>query len=231
MKDDMSQNICPNCGGKLEEGKSFCPACGKLLKADSAPAKQGNLRDVVIIMGALVIIFVAYLIFSQKPEQTKPPMPTSSEEMAANKDFKHPPISGMAGGAYPEYDKVIASLPTGYDSLVQLGNHFMDNQVFPLAIECYQRAIKLDSLNPDVITDLGASYYAMGDVDKAVAQFQKAIAINPNHAIALFNLGISYRGQNDFDKAKYYWGKYLEVAPNSPLSDTVKKYISDMDLK
>ncbi len=200
----------------------FCPACGNELTQTDVQKKQGNLRDVAIILGALAVLFIGYLIISKAPEAPKPP-----EEAGANKDFKHPPISGMPNGTEAEYDRLIAGLPSSYDSLVQLGNHFMDNQVFPLAIECYGRALKLDSTNPDVITDLGASYHAMGKVDSAIALFQKAIALKPDHQIALFNLGISYRGENNNEMAKFYWKKYLELAPNSPLADTVKKFLAE----
>jgi len=222
----MSQNICPKCGGKIEARDGFCPACGNEISQNETLKKRNNLSDVAIILGALTVLFVGYLLLSKSPELPKPPQDANAE-----KDFKHPAISGMPAGTEAEYDRIIAGLPASHDSLVQLGNHFMDNQVFPLAIECYQRAIKLDPAIPAVITDLGASYHAMGQVEKAIAMFEKAIALKPDHPIALFNLGISYRGQNNLEKANYYWKKYLEVAPDSPLADTVKKYLAEQSAK
>lgn len=210
----------------MEMEKGFCPACGNEFTLNDIVKRKSNLRDIIIIFAALTVLFIGYLFLSRSPK-----LPEPSQDMNVSEDFKHPAISGMPADMEAEYDRIIANLPDRYDSLVQLGNHFMDIQIFPLAIECYQRAIEFDSINPDVLTDLGASYHAMGQVNKAIAMFEKAIALKPNHPIALFNLGISYRGQDNLEKAKYYWKKYLEVAPDSPLADTVKKYLAEQNKK
>ncbi len=219
----MNISYCPSCGGKVDAGKPYCLGCGFKLSDDTKSvslSKKNNLRDIAIILGSLVIFIVGFFAISKSPQM--PRMQTQDDQ------FQHPSIAGVQPGTANDFDKVISQLPKGYDSLIQNGNHFMDNQVFSLAIECYNRALAIKSNDPNVITDLGACYHTMGDNQKAIESFEKAISVSPDHPVAHFNLGIVYRGMDNTEKAKYYWKKYLELDPQSPIADSIKKYISLM---
>jgi len=223
----MEINFCPSCGAKVTPGSKFCSGCGAQFDTtwkEKSPARKNPLRDTLLLVGGLVVLVAAYLIFGPKAKKPEP-MPQSQEQ------FEHPPIQGMPQVASTDMDQIIASLPNNYDSLVQMGNHFMDNQVFPLAIECYGRAIKLQATDPNVITDLGACYFYLEKDDSAIQMFEKALALNPNHPIAHFNLGIVYRGMGNFDKAREYWNRFIQLDPKSPIVDTVKRLIGEMGEK
>jgi tetratricopeptide (TPR) repeat protein len=221
----MSNNFCPSCGGPVKPESNFCPACGTAL---SGSKKSDNSRkstfstQFLILIGIIVVAAAAYLIFV--------PQRLSQPQKAAEEDFRHPQIPGMPAGTQAEFDKIVANLPKTYDSLVELGNHFMDNQVFPLAIECYARAINLNSTDANIHTDLGACYHSTGKNQEAIDSFEKAISLDPKHAIAHFNLGIVYRGMNDKEKARFYWNKFLELNPKSPLVDSVRAYLKALEV-
>ncbi|SYZ74080.1 hypothetical protein TRIP_C60350 [Candidatus Zixiibacteriota bacterium] len=223
-------NTCPSCGGKLTPDASFCPSCGAELKgsAESRPRKKsGNWREPAIIAGAIIILSVIYIaFFSGEKKEPVPP-----EQAANQENFQHPQIPGLPAGTQPDYNQIVANLPKSYDSLVQVGNHFMDNQVFALAIECYTRALAIDSSNPDIYTDLGACYYSTEQDQKALDAFQKAITLDPRHAVAHFNMGIVYRSMNNIEKTKEFWNKFLILEPQSPIADSVRKYLAEMDKK
>ncbi|MBI3670691.1 MAG: tetratricopeptide repeat protein, partial [Acidobacteria bacterium] len=80
--------------------------------------------------------------------------------------------------------------PKNADTLVQLGNLYYDNHVYPQAIEYYTRALELRPNDPNVRTDLGTAFWYSGFAEKAVAEYQKSLAANPTHANTLFNVGV-----------------------------------------
>jgi cytochrome c-type biogenesis protein CcmH/NrfG len=212
----MNNMVCPYCGGKLLSGKSFCPGCGATLQESSTRSiKKGALGDLTILFGLAAVVLVGFSLFSPSPD-LRQPQPS---------EFNHPPISGAPKGAEAELQKVISGLPTDVDSLIMMGNHFMDNRIYPMAIECYRRALRIDSANANVLTDLGACYHASGASDKAIESFERAIAAEPNHSAAHFNLGVVYHGLNNPQMAKYYWEKFIELEPQSPMADTIRKFI------
>jgi tetratricopeptide (TPR) repeat protein len=165
---------------------------------------------------SLIVFGAGFLIFSKKP-------------VSAEREFTHPDIPGMPPGQSPDMEKILATLPGDYDELVNLGNHYMDNGIYALAIECYRRALAIDSTDPNVMVDLGACSHAVGNLAEAIAFFKKALQLDPDHAIAHFNLGIAYTGLGEMNEARKHWKKYVEIAPESPLADTVRKYIENLD--
>jgi tetratricopeptide (TPR) repeat protein len=69
------------------------------------------------------------------------------------------------------------------------------------AIECYQKAIKLDPKIAEAHNNLGLVLHGKGKVDEAIACFQKAIALAPKDANAHNNLGFALQGKGNVDKA------------------------------
>ena len=120
----------------------------------------------------------------------------------------------------------LKSNPSDFDTLAKLGNVYYDSQVYPQAIDYYEKALAVQPNNPDVRTDLGTAYWYVGDPDKAIASFQKALAIRPNHPETLFNLGIvMWQGKKDPKGAVVAWEKLLQANPDSPQKDQVKTLI------
>ncbi len=107
--------------------------------------------------------------------------------------------------------------PKNADTLVQLGNLYYDNRVYPQAIEYYTRALELRPNDPNVRTDLGTAFWYSGFAEKAVAEYQKSLAANPTHDHTLFNLGVvRSEGLKDYPGAIAAWEKLLSTNPNYP---------------
>lgn len=172
-------------------------------------------RDTILIIAVIVVFVAAYFIFQDKPEQK-------------STGFEHPEVPGMTLGSTPEMDKIISELPNDYTELVELGNNYMDQGMYALAIECYQRGLAIDSTDPNVIIDLGACYHAAGSGEKAIGLFEKALAIKPDHVIGHFNSGIVYRQLGNFEMAKRHWEKVIELDPGTPLADTSQGFIDHL---
>ncbi len=202
----MTEQQCPKCGAPRQPQHLFCPSCGfsyeKKKKSVKPVAKSGKnpVREIVIIAVAVILTAVVYAA-----------------------------VSSMMHGGKPEAAKpeTMAGKPMLQD-LVQAGNDYMDHQVWDKAIAQYEQALMLDTLQPDVMVDLGACYHAIGENEKAAFQFQRALKQNPRHQIALFNLGIVAMTIGDTAGARSWWTKYLAVGTDSQQVKMVREQLSKL---
>jgi len=138
------------------------------------------------------------------PQQT--PTPAQMQKMADTQ-------------AAPVIEQLKAD-PNNAGLLENVGNVYYDAQIFPTAIEYYQRALKADPKNTGVRTDMATAYWYSGDADTAIAEFQKSLAYEPTKPNTLFNLGIvEWQGKMDIDKAVATWQKLLDTNPNYEAKD------------
>ena len=171
-------------------------------------------KDTFIIVGVLLIVAVAYFVINQ-PEKAP-----EVEEIT----HSHPEVPGMDGSVMT----AMASLPTDYEALIQVGNQTMDEGNYPIAAEAYKRALAIKGENPDVRTDYGACLHGMGLEIRALEEFRTVLKDHPNHPIAIFNMGIVYYNEQLTDSAKVYWEKYLALEPESNIANTVRQYLEQM---
>jgi cytochrome c-type biogenesis protein CcmH/NrfG len=109
----------------------------------------------------------------------------------------------------------LKSDPANADLLASVGNVYYDTQLFPTAIDYYQRSLKAQPANAGVRTDMATAYWYTGDADTAITEFKKALTYEPNKANALFNLGIvEWQGKMDINDAVATWQKLLNTNPN-----------------
>jgi len=221
----MSQRKCPDCSTVVPAGAKFCPDCGAPLtsapvkdspKKDEAKKSHGA-RDTIIIVAALVVIVGTFYFFSDKEEPPQPP----SQQQAMTDDVH-------GGMSMDEMMANLGNIPEDFNGLVQAGNKFMDNGQFPLAAECYKRALVLHPEVNDVRVDFGACLHFMGLDSRALEEFYRVTKEQPDHPIANFNLGIVYYGMNQMDSAKFYWDHYLKLEPNGKAADQARNYLQQM---
>jgi tetratricopeptide (TPR) repeat protein len=108
----------------------------------------------------------------------------------------------------------------------ELANLYYDSQKYPNATTYYEKGLKVEPKNYDAMTDLGASYYAQKQNDKALAIFLQVTQEKPDQAMAWFNLGIVYQAKNDTPDMKYAWERYLAIQPTGNLADQVRSQLS-----
>jgi len=215
---DKEKIVCPTCGGALKNGISYCSGCGTELSKEKDRAKgvRGGKSNAVVITGFVVLFGLLYLALAIKPEKATAG-DTRRQQAAMPEDMG-------------QYKAMLDQLPEEYDKLVLMGNKLMDEGSYHLAVEAYKKALAIDSTDPNVITDMGACYHALGSAEKAAQLFEKAVVLNPGHAIAYFNLGIVYRDLNNLEKTRQHWGRLIELYPDEPIADTVKKYLERLDI-
>ncbi|HET7824338.1 MAG TPA: tetratricopeptide repeat protein [Anaeromyxobacter sp.] len=124
---------------------------------------------------------------------------------------------------------IVARDPRNVQAWVQLGNDYFDTRQAQKAIEAYGRALELKPNDPNVLTDQGVMYRALGQYDKAIDDFQKANKADPSHIQSLFNMGVVYAHDlKDPKKATVAWNKVIQLAPTSEQAAQARQGIDEL---
>jgi tetratricopeptide (TPR) repeat protein len=78
----------------------------------------------------------------------------------------------------------------------------------------FERTTKLNERFAEGYNNLGTTYFAENQYEKAVSEYRKALAIEPNSASINANLGYAYFAQNQFPQALQAFEKALSIDPN-----------------
>ncbi len=152
------------------------------------------------------------------------------------------PSAGMGQGQQqptPEQMKAMAdkqaaplieqlkSKPNDPALLAQIGNTYFDTQIYPVAIDYYQKALAVEPKNVAVRTDLATAMFYSNDTDHAIAEFDRALKDDPKNSNALFNRGIvKWQGKMDIKGAVADWELLLKENPNYEQADKVREYLA-----
>jgi cytochrome c-type biogenesis protein CcmH/NrfG len=171
----------------------------------------GMKRDAIAfaLSGTLFGLLVGWIIGSQ---------------WAASRSLPAPPAAASASTTTPTLDTERAAAlerqanaePTNAAPRAQLAELYFDAERFDQAVPWYEAALKLDSANADVSTNLALAYFATSQIDRALAQIDRSLAIDPQNVKALFTQGVvRARGKQDLAGAAQSWERVVAVAPNS----------------
>jgi cytochrome c-type biogenesis protein CcmH/NrfG len=164
---------------------------------------------------------------SQSPATTVTEAARSSapDTGSANAEPQTPSPAEMQKMADTQAAPLIEKLktePNNAGLLANVGNLYYDAQIYPTAIDYYQRALKVEPSNTGIRTDMATAYWYIGNADAAITEFQKSLSYEPNKANTLVNLGIvEWQGKMDINKAVATWQKLLDTNPNYEGKDKV----------
>lgn len=214
----MTNNICSSCQKEIPAGAKFCANCGaKIGKSDTSSKKvisgKSHGKDIIVIVGILFIISVGYFFLRDNPN---PKITQGSTKISGHENVEG---MGQAMG-------MLGNLPEDFDALISMGNQFMDEGNYPVATECYKRALAINPESSDVRVDYGACLHGMGLPKRALEEFQAVLNKHPDHNIAHFNIGIVFSEINKTDSAIVYWKKYLEIDPNGIVATKAAQLIN-----
>jgi cytochrome c-type biogenesis protein CcmH/NrfG len=158
-------------------------------------------------------------IFIGSRQTTPPPGPPAA--MAPPGAFGSPPAMPQGvGGGEDKVARINVALqvvqrdPKNAAAWVQLGNDYFDTNQHQKSIDAYARALELQPNNPDVLTDQGVMYRAVGKFDEAIAVFEKAQQAAPTHMQSLLNMAVVY--DNDLKKPEKAVAVLEKVAKADP---------------
>ena len=112
------------------------------------------------------------------------------------------------------YTKLTQMYPNDERGQTLLGNHYFGQQDYVKAIECYNKAVKI---NPDFsqpYNQLGYAHRFLSQFDQAEKAFQKYIALIPDDPNPYDSYAELQMKMGNFDKSITYYKKALEHNPN-----------------
>ena len=125
----------------------------------------------------------------------------------------HPPLE--VAEIIQNYEQRAGQNPNDAQIPLRLANYLYDKHYFNLAIQWYQRCLRLDPKNINARTDLGTSYFYTGQPQQAVTEYKKVLAINPHHQATLFNMiVVNLEGTHNLHAANQYWMELDKLNPN-----------------
>ena len=104
------------------------------------------------------------------------------------------------------------------------GNLLVQEQKFAEALECYSKAIELDSNDPILYSNRSLMHSNLNEFESALIDADKAIEINPNYSKAYLRRGKALEGLGRNEEALNTYHSGLEKDNNNvQLMDAIKK--------
>jgi len=94
----------------------------------------------------------------------------------------------------------------GYISLRQI-------PIWRDTVSLWARAVETSPEVPMTHANLGAAYYARGEVDRAIELYYVALAMKPGYGDALYDLGVAYEAKGEKTKAAELYRRVIELHP------------------
>src|SRR5271166_2443590 len=102
--------------------------------------------------------------------------------------------------------------------LNEAGVRALTNNNFQLAVDLFQRVVKLEPQHKSAWNNLGRAYFALNQYDQAIAALKRQIEINPYDQYAYNNLGLAYEAELRYDEAAKQFQKQIEINPLDPFA-------------
>lgn len=81
------------------------------------------------------------------------------------------------------------------------GIAYCDLSEYKKAVYCFERALELDSLNPDVWYNKGIAHSYLGNYKEAIGSYTKVLEIDPKYDNAWINRGIIHDTIGEYEEA------------------------------
>ena len=190
-----------------------------------------NKDNLLYALAGLLLGFVSGFLMKEVMDVYQPPrrppgavLPGDAPAAEAGVPPGGAPAGGVQAGAagQPPMEEIlrlrdhVAKNPDDADAVIRLANLNFDIQNWARARELYEQYLKLRPGEPDVLSDLGVTYFEMGDAQGAVALFDRAQALSPDHWQSRFNEVFVRAAVEDFAGAEAVIGELQRLQPNNP---------------
>ena len=118
----------------------------------------------------------------------------------------------MNAEAEGEYLRAVALEPSNSDFQTRLCVNYSEWNKLDKAVECYNRAIKLDKHHV-LYMSLGNVYQRQGKLDEAIVAYKKSIELKPTFTHSLYELAGAYFKKGQYEDAIEPLQKLLQIEP------------------
>ena len=158
-----------------------------------------------LILGLIVGLIIGYVLAER---QAVPPAkavrlglsPQAAAQQGDELPDGHPPVDGASGAdvqrlrqQVAEIEGLLATSPNDAGLMAALGNVYFDASRWPDARDWYEKALRISSGDPNILTDLAVVYRNLGDFQRSIELLDQAIAIDSDHWQAWYNKVVVYQ--------------------------------------
>ena len=118
------------------------------------------------LSGAVFGVLVGWILGTQQPGRPAASAPPAAA--ARQQGGQSAPAVDTERAA--DLERQAGAKPADIGVRTELANLYFDARRFDLAIPWYEAALKLDSKNVNLSTDLAVSYYSTNEIDRALKQ-------------------------------------------------------------
>ena len=95
----------------------------------------------------------------------------------------------------------------------QKGVSFQQRGVYDCAVQEYDKALKIEPDNVDILLNCGAACLQRGWVEKSINLLVRALEINPDNTLALYNIGKAFLYAEDYESALEVFKRLNALTP------------------
>lgn len=93
------------------------------------------------------------------------------------------------------------------------GDQYLKQQLYSPALQAYEEALRLDSLNFHAWNGKGTALYKQGNFRKALEAYQRATEIEPSNAVAWVSAGLALNRLQRYQQALVHFERALAIDP------------------
>ncbi|SFE09353.1 Tfp pilus assembly protein PilF [Chitinophaga sp. CF118] len=113
--------------------------------------------------------------------------------------------------AFDIYDRLIVISPDVYGYYAQRGRLYQQKGDFSEAISDFETALKLDTAQSILLTNLAQIYQQLHDYKKAESAYKEYLSKNPDDAIEIGNYGYLLLGKEEYNDAQMMFEKSIYI--------------------
>jgi Flp pilus assembly protein TadD len=159
----------------------------------------------------------ATLAAGEIPSPAGPPAPSQIPGGPAGGGGAGPGAGAPVIAELNRLQQQVRDHPDDAAAWTRIANLYHDAEMFPQAVEFYERATELVPGDANVLTDLGVCYRGTGQPQKALEAFTRAEKADPKHWQSLFNQVVVYSFDlRQHDQADAALRRLEAVNPEAP---------------
>jgi len=138
--------------------------------------------------------------------------------------------SGSSQLALAAFEEALKLDPNRIEAHVHIGKiHHREHRLVD-AERSFRLALARDPYHAEAYCHLGQTMEDLNCLEQAIACYEKALGVNPGLKHAYYRMGKACAKAQLWDRALRHWNHYLLLDPQGARSDSVRRYIQELEL-
>jgi tetratricopeptide (TPR) repeat protein len=176
-----------------------------------------------VVLGFFWVVTIAVVVMTLVNLVKDPAAKPRQEAQAA-------PDAATIEGRITQLKARLSAAPTEVETMVELGDIYLDTQRAMEAFRLFQRAIELAPGHTHALSDLGILHEQLGQYDKALVFYRRAYESSPGHSSLLLRMALLHsRHLGENVRALELLRTFLANNPEAQLVATAEQEIARIE--